>query len=542
MIDLTGLIMPKQSILAQIDQNSLEWQDQMTRTLGLDLIALVKALLILLIGWLVAVFARGLIRQLLSRTQVDNQVANWVGGRREGESFPIEKWIGNLVYWLILLFAIVAFLNTLQLQAVSEPLNSLLARVTSFLPQLLGAAILLGVAWVMATITKLVVVRILRGLEIDERLRQQVGDETTGENQIVLSETIANALYWLIFLLFLPSILSTLNLEGTLVPIQSLLEEVLAIVPNILAAILIGAVGWLIAQIVRRVVTNLLAAVGVDRIGITFGLSTTASRQSLSQILGSIVYVLILIPIAIAALDALQIAAISIPARRMLEQVLDLLPRLFAAAVVLALAYVGGKYVADIVTNILVGLGFNNVFQWLGLTSLSQPPPPVEVIEVTPSATTPRPATTPKRSPSELVGIVVLVAIMAVAVLTAVDILQIEALRTVVGSLLVIAGQVLIALVVFAVGLYLANFAFNLIASAGSRQSRLVAHAARISIIILVSAMALRQMGIAADIVNLAFGILFGGIALAIALAFGLGGRKVAGEQLREWLDSFKQN
>lgn len=52
--------------------------------------------------------------------------------------------------------------------------------------------------------------------------------------------------------------------------------------------------------------------------------------------------------------------------------------------------------------------------------------------------------------------------------------------------------------------------------------------------------MALRQIGVASDIVNLAFGLLLGAIAVAIALAFGLGGRDVAREQVKEWLDSFK--
>ncbi|MCU0537803.1 MAG: hypothetical protein MUD14_28280, partial [Hydrococcus sp. Prado102] len=297
MINLTGFIMPKLMpiVLAQIDNQNPQaaLPQDLPRVLGQDVLTLVKAILILLVGWIVALVARSIIRKLLGQTQVDNQIAGWIGGRREGESLPIEKWAGDLVYWLIFLFVIVAFLNTLQLQAVSEPLNALLARVTSFLPQLLGAAILLGIAWVLATITKLVVSRVLREFRIDERLNQQVGDGGQ-ENPIVLSETIANTLYWFIFLFFLPSILSTLNLVGTLAPLQSLLDEILAILPNIFAAILIGAIGWLVAQIVRRVVTNLLAATGVDRVGERFGLSATAGRQPLSQILGAIVYVLVL--------------------------------------------------------------------------------------------------------------------------------------------------------------------------------------------------------------------------------------------------------
>ncbi len=131
---------------------------------------------------------------------------------------------------------------------------------------------------------------------------------------------------------------------------------------------------------------------------------------------------------------------------------------------------------------------------------------------------------------------------MLVAALTAVDILRIPALRTVVGVILAIAGQVFVGLVVFAIGLYLSNLAYNLIASSNTRQAKILGYTARIAILVLVSAMALQQMGIAPNIVNLAFGLLVGGIAVAIALAFGLGGREVAGEQLRNWLETFNKD
>jgi hypothetical protein len=48
--------------------------------------------------------------------------------------------------------------------------------------------------------------------------------------------------------------------------------------------------------------------------------------------------------------------------------------------------------------------------------------------------------------------------------------------------------------------------------------------------------MALRQIGVANEIINLAFGLLLGAIAVAAALAFGLGGREVAGRQLQQWV------
>ncbi len=534
-------------ILAQTGPVDKFLESQLGLNLGTSVLAVIKAILILIVGWIIAIIIKGIVKKLLNSTDIDNKLAAAVTGQRGGESFPIENWLASLFFWVIMLFVIIAALNTLNLQAVSAPLNTLLDQITAFIPRILGAAFLLGIAWVVATIVKTVVTRGLGALNLEQRL----GLDTDSSADFSLTDTLGNALYWFIFLLFLPAVLNTLQLGGTLQPVQGMLNEVLAMLPNILGAVIIGAVFWFIATIVKRIVANLLAATGVDNIGRKFGFSGTAGRQSLSSVIGTIVFVLILIPGIISALEQLQIRAISAPATEMLNQVLDLLPKVLAAGLVLAFFYVGGKFVSEFVTNILTSIGFNNLLQWLGISA-------VPVAGATPSGAEPSEEPTEpgvgteqptmiqtepmvgSKTPSEIVGWLTLVAIMLVATLTAVDILGIPALEDVFRVVLAIAAQVLIGLIVFAIGLYLANLAFNLILSTGTSQSRLLAQAARIAIITLVGAMALNRMGIAPNIVNLAFGLILGGIAVAIALAFGLGGREVAKEELRSWVNSFK--
>jgi hypothetical protein len=288
----------------------------------------------------------------------------------------------------------------------------------------------------------------------------------------------------------------------------------------------VATIGWLIARFVSRVVTSLLMTTGIDRLGHRVGLNPDAGTQSLSQVAGTVVYVAILIPTAIAALQVLQIEAISVPAIAMLNQILGALPKIFTAIVILAISFLVGRFVGQLVTSLLSGLGFNNIFSLLGL--------PIR----TSSATT---SSASWRSPAEIIGIIVVVGIVLFGVVAATDVLALPALTNVVQSLMEVFGQVISSLVVFGVGLYLANLAFSIITSSGSGQARILGHAARIAIIAFVSAMALRQMGVAADIVNLAFGLLLGAIAVAIALAFGLGGRDIAAEQVRNWLSSFRQ-
>lgn len=517
---------------------------------------LIAAALILLLGLLIASIAKAITRGILNRTSIDNRIAGAVMGRQESGELPrVEDFIANLIYWIVILFTVVAVLNALQLEVVSRPLGGFLNTVIGYIPKLLGAAIILGIAWLVATAVKLVTTRGLRAARLDERLDHRPAGTTQPPNQISLSDTIGNALYWFIFLLFLIPVLDTLDLQQALLPIQNLVNQILSALPNILVAVLIAAAGWFLATIVRRIVTNLLASTGIDQAGTRFGLQRTAGGQSLSGIIGTIVYILILIPIAIAALQQLRISAISDPAISMLEQILNALPSIFTAALILILGYFLGRFVADLVTNILTSIGFNNIFSVLGLPTrarqrrTTQPPRYQDPLEGPPPTTGQQTviqseSTTAVQmgtsTPSEVVGIIVLVGIMLFATVTAVNILGIPALTALISGIIVIFGQILSGLIVFAIGLFLANLVFNIIASSGDRQAQILAQVARIAIIVFVSALALQQIGIAGDIVNLAFGLLLGAIAVATAIAFGLGSRDVAGEQVRELLGSFK--
>ena len=497
--------------------------EELQNLLGEDAINIIKAIGILIVGWIVALIAKSIIQGLLSKTDVDNKIASWITGGDDKSDVPIEKWAASVIFWFVMLFTVVAVLETLQLDAVYTPLNELLSSVTNFVPQLFGAALWLGIAWFVATVVRLIVIKGLGTFDLDKRLNA----ETEGEQAVGVTETIGNALYWFIFFFFLTPILETLGLQSTLAPLQGLVDEVLLVIPDLFAAVLIGVVGWFIAQIIRRLVTNLLKATGVDKLGAKFGLTGTDGRQSLSWILGTLAYIFVLVPVAISALEVAQIEAISGPAIVMLDQVLTLVPKILGASIILTLAYVVGEYVSEFVTTVLTGFGFDNVLTWLGLDSFI-------------SAEADQEEGTPAKTPSQVMGTVSLVAILLIAALTAVDILQIEALTVVVGVILAIAGQVLVALLIFALGLYFSNIAYRALSASGSRQSKILGQAARIIILTLVGAMALEQMGIATNIVNLAFGLLAGGIAVAMAIAFGLGGKEVAGEQLENWLDSLK--
>lgn len=522
--------------LAQLDIGPMDrFLTELSGTLGVFLPSLLWAIVLLIGGWILATVAALIVKGILKRTTLDNQLAKMVMGQKPDQELPIETWAATIVYWVVMVFTLVAFLNALSLEVVSEPLNNFLQQIFQYLPRIGGAAVLLAIAWAIATVVKVLIIQGLARFNLDDRLAQQTGQE---QSPFVLNETIGNILYWFIFLLFIPLILSALDLPGLLEPVEGLIDQFLQAIPRIATASIILVIGWLIARVVRGIVTNLLKATRADEVGAKIGLSTAEEEGvSLSGLIGTIVYVLILLPSTVAALSELDIEAISGPAILMLDQVLEAIPQIITAGLVLVVFYVIGRFVSELLTNVLSSVGFDNILSILGLPELS-----IDTADAPVNAEG-QPETRVQgtaKTPSEIAGLLALVGIVLFGVVAATDILQFEALTEIVQAIMRVSAQVLSGLLVFAVGLYFANLAFRLIRSMGSSQANFLAQAARIAIIILVGAMGLQQMGVATDIVNLAFGMLLGAIAVAIAIAFGLGGRDIASEQIREWLNNFK--
>jgi Conserved TM helix len=493
------------------------------------------AIFSLLVGWLVAMIASWLVGTVLSKTDIDNKILQKVTGSNTLGGWSAEKLAATVTFWIIFLFGVIAFLNALSLTAASAPLQQMLTQILGFLPRLLVAGLLATVAWLIATFVKSLILKTSQSFGIDRKL--QVGEG--GSNAMLPSKTIADLSFWAILFFFLLPVLDTLGLGSSLAPVQNLSADVLSAVPKIIKAVIIGAVSWFVAKIVRDIVTNIAAAAGSERLASRLGLTRSMPNQTLAGIAGTLVFVTILVPGVISALQALDIEAISGPAILMLNQITLMLPRVLTAGALIALSYFIGRFLSELVTTTLATLGFDNIIQVLGLSNLvNEAAPQRTASQLTDSVE----GVTNTKTPSELAGILVLVTTMLTAAISATNILGIPSLTGITESVLFIGSQIMIGLVVFGVGLFLANLAFRLINASGTRQANILAQTARIVIIVLVGAMGLERMGIAPDILHLAFGLTLGALSIAAAIAFGLGGRDVAGEQLRQWLTSFKSD
>jgi len=491
---------------------------------------LLGALAILVVGWVVGGVLARLVRTVLRRFSLDARLTSAVpSGALPAAGLRLDRLLAALVFWVVMVLAVVAALNVLNLTTVSEPLNQFLNQIFAFLPKLGAAVLLAAIGWVVAMLARTALLSATQQFNLDARLFEAEGEaEASAAPGQAVSGALGDVVFWLVLLFFLPLVLNALNLGAQVTPVVNLFDTFLSALPRLFKAGAIAAVGWFLARIVRTIVSNLLAATGLDRLGAEFGLDPERGAQSLSWLVGTLVFVLILIPTATASLDALAIPAVSGPATAMLDRILTTLPQIFTAALILVAGFVFGRFTGQLVSRLLAGIGFDGIFRWLGMPdlaggSLAQPG-------------------APQRSPSDVLGVVTLVGILLFASVAATNVLALPALTEVMQGLLRLFGQILAGLAVFAVGLYLANLAAQLVRSSGGSQAQLLARTSRVAIVVFTGAMALQQIGVAPSIVNLAFGLLLGSVAVAGAVAFGLGGREVAADQLREWIRASKEH
>ncbi|WP_425144759.1 mechanosensitive ion channel [Deinococcus sp.] len=383
-------------------------------------------------------------------------------------------------------------------------------RAVAYLPSIVTAVLLIIVALVVAAIVRSVVVNVLKRLRLDERLTHDPSKPAA------LVKPLGDLSYFLVILLFLPTILANLGVGTLLLPLTGLVSTVIAALPRLFGAVLILFIGLFVARLVRNLVTSF--STGLDRYGARLGLS---GSTSLSALLGLVVYVLILLPVISATLGALGLPAVAQPVQNLIDRFLGAIPGVLSAALLIGVAYFVGRLVAELVSSLLTGIGFDRLPQALGLGTA-------------PSASV-KVGSAPATTPSKIVGTVVMVAIILFAAQAALNLLAFAALASLLAQLIVVAGKVLAGLVIFAIGIYLANLAAQLISSSAGAQSKLLSNVARVATLALFGAMALQQMGIALQIVNLAFGLTLGALAVAFALAFGLGGREAAGKVAEDW-------
>jgi len=389
-------------------------------------------------------------------------------------------------------------------------------------PKVLIAILILVATWIVARTVKWI---IQKAIDRTPALRRHVTgpqDETVGHQL----GTIAKLIIWLVGIM---AALQFLGIGQILAPVNELVTEIFAFLPNLIAAGLIFFVGLIVARIVRRLVETVLVAANVDGLLARIGIGSTegtvrpsaeavppgaapgATRASLARAAGVLVYALIIIPVAIAALQALKIEAIAGPATAMLNQILTAIPRVLAAALWIGIAFVAARFLKTIIEAILPPTGFDDAVRSTGILPTSA-------------------------FPSRIVANIAMIAIILAASIEAAKQLGGGTIAIFLAQVTELGGKVIFGSLIIVVGIFLARIIANLVGS-GTGEGSFAQTIVRYAIIALFTAIGLTFMGLADQIVILAFGLILGSAAVATALAFGLGGRDAAGRILERWGD-----
>ncbi|MBL8339884.1 MAG: mechanosensitive ion channel [Rubrivivax sp.] len=385
--------------------------------------------------------------------------------------------------------------------------NSMSAVLGPYAPRVLGALALLAAAWLGARLARAATMRLAARARLDERL------SSPG-----LAATLAGIAAAGVWLLALPALLGTLELQGLLTPVNAMLSRLLAFVPNLLGAVVVLGIGVLIARIARQVVSGLARAAGSEKLAEKLGLAASLGPEGLAGIAGQIVFVLLLLPTTLAALQPLGLEALTQPLSRLLETLVNLVPRLLSATLVVGVAVLVGRALANLASAALAAAGLDRLPERLGAGPLRLA----------------------GRSPSELAGGALMLAVVLVAVAQATEILGLPVLTEIVAVTGAALARLAVAAVILVAGVLLASLAARALEAGTLPNARALGWVARGAILFFSSALALRQAGLPAEIVAIAFGAVVGAVAIAVAVAFGVGGRDVAARVLDRVAASFE--
>ena len=396
------------------------------------------------------------------------------------------------------------------------------AQMINWGPRVLIAILIIVATWAVARAVKWV---LQKAIDRSPALKKHVTgtpEETVGYQL----GTIAKLIIWLVGIM---AALHFLGIGQILQPINALTLEIFEFLPRLIGFGLILFVGYVVAKIVQRLIETVLIASNVDGLLARIGVGSTdgtvrtppeavppgaapgATRSSLARAVGVLVFAIIIIQVAIAALQVLGIEAISGPAIAMLNQIYAALPRILAAALWIGIALIIARFVKTIIEAVLPPTGFDEAILSTGVLPANA-------------------------RPSRIVANIAMIAVILAASIEAARQLGGDDVAAFLAQVTALGGKVIFGTLIIVVGIFLARIIAKLVGS-GTGEGGYGQTIVRYAIIALFTAIGLTFMGLADQIVMLAFGLILGSAAIATALAFGLGGRDAAARILERWAD-----
>ena len=370
--------------------------------------------------------------------------------------------------------------------------------VVNSIPNFVFAILWLIVAFVVAFIAKSLTTKLLKALKAEQYLSKLGVLDTTTNTAIGF---VAKLVYFIVFFLFLPSALNKLGLNMVSDPITRVVNTFLAVLPNLVAAVVIIVVGLFIAKLVKDLLIPILKALKIDALQEKAGIQPSEST-SFSVVLGNIVYAIIVLMVVTAGLNQLGISAISGPANQIVTAIFNAIPNVLCAIALIAL----GVFIAVLVEKALA-----SILGSIGTDKLTE--------KITGSAS--------KLSLSKAIAAIVKWVIIVIFVVQGINVLQLAVLTKIGSDIIAYMPAVLSAVIVVAIAIFAANTVETRVLKKFPN-AKAGALACRIAIYVLAAVLCLSQLNIAAHIAESTFLLIVAALCVAFAIAFGVGGRSFA--------------
>ena len=398
-------------------------------------------------------------------------------------------------------------------------MNELTASIERSLPDILLGILFLIIAIIAGYVVKSLIIKGTKAMKLD----QKFGESTKEANSI--PELLGKLGFILTVLFFLPGIFDRFGLNNISTPLTGMVGTFLGYIPRLIGAALLLFLGFVIAKIVQQLVKGFLERVNVDRLKDKMGLaepdtSLEPRRNALplADLGGKVLYVIVLIPFIIAALEVLSIDAITNPAVLMLTSITSIIPQILAAGILIVIGIFIAKLVGDLVENIIDGFGISD-----------------KVADVMDE---------PKSTGFDLgniVGIVVKALIILFFTVQAFDLIGLSIFQSIGAAIIAYLPMILSALLIIIGGYILGSIAKRFILKMVP-EARFAAIVVKSVIVAVAGLMALSHLGIGALFVETLFIAIIVSAAVAFAIAFGIGGRDFAKNTLLKLEKSMEEN
>ena len=372
----------------------------------------------------------------------------------------------------------------------------------SALPNVVYAILLLVIAFIVAGVAKSLVEKLLKLLKF-EALLDKI--KLAADSKKSVMEFLPKLAYLVAFLLFLPGVLDKLGMQSVSAPIVNIVNSFLGLIPNLIGAGIILAVGVFLARLVRDLLKPVLKAAKIDALQEKMGV-TAESSSLFSNIIANFAYGLILLLVIVAAIDQIGIDTIATPADSIVSTVFDEVPYVLAALIVITIGVLVANLVGKLLEDLLKGFGTDDLLT--KITGEEQ-----------------------KTSLSKVIAEVVRVVIMIVLIVEGVNILKLPVLTEIGSQVIAYLPKLIAVVLIIALGTFLANLATSELKKAAPSATGWCIFI-KVIIYVVVAFLSLSTLGIATTIVNTTFILIIAAFAVAAALAFGVGGREFASHML----------